>query len=80
MSHNIEHVTFVSTEQTGSFWTAEPCDMWLLDCSAWGFLSTWQVRTKRVKNKILILEDYGFCCPIWHVCIFCMFSLCVKLL
>ena len=44
--HVTEHMTFVSTEQTGSFWTAELYDTWLSDCSASGFLSTWQVKTK----------------------------------
>lgn len=85
-----EHV--VSTEQTGSFWIAELYDMWPLDCSAWGFLSIWQVRKERfsylVRFCIFSLRTW---CPTCHVQIFnlktevrtghlrahiCLFSLC----
>lgn len=47
----IKLVSFPFTEQTGSFWTAEQYDMWLLDSSAWEFLSTWQVQKKKEKEK-----------------------------
>lgn len=39
MSLCTKQIRFPLTEQIGSFWTAEPYDMWLLDSSVWGFLS-----------------------------------------
>lgn len=58
-----EHVTFVPTEQTGSFWIAELCDTWLSDCSVSGSLSTWQVRTVAqfsFQNMLLNLVSHIF--------------------
>lgn len=42
---------FLSTELIVFFWKAELYDMWLLVYSAWGSLSTWQVRENDPKQE-----------------------------
>lgn len=60
---------FDSIEQTGSFWITELYDMWPLDCSAWEFLSIWQVR---VLAGIYYLVRLSVC---MHACICVCLSL-----